>query len=64
MDCKLLNFDRLMAMEHQMRQEQTILLQKMSLKDQLLMEQERHIAALDTANSELIKTIASLTANS
>ncbi|KAG0717437.1 Disabled 2-interacting protein [Chionoecetes opilio] len=52
--------ERLMSMEQEFRQEQEIMRLEMHNKDARINAQEKKIAALDTANSHLIRTIATL----
>lgn len=52
--------ERLMSMEQEFRHEQEMMRREMYNKDARIDAQEKKIAALDTANSHLIRTIASL----
>lgn len=54
-------FTRLMSMEHEFRLEQEALRRAVEDKEARISAQARHIAALDSANTQLIRTIASLT---
>ena len=49
-----------MSMEHEFRHEQEMMRREMHHKDARINAQEKKIAALDSANSHLIRTIASL----
>ncbi|KAK4315317.1 hypothetical protein Pmani_013488 [Petrolisthes manimaculis] len=52
--------ERLMSMEHDFRLEQEVLRRAVEDKEARITAQARHIAALDSANTQLIRTIASL----
>lgn len=49
-----------MSMEHEFRHEQEMMRREMHHKDARIDAQEKKIAALDSANTHLIRTIASL----
>ncbi|XP_063883791.1 ras GTPase-activating protein raskol-like isoform X3 [Scylla paramamosain] len=52
--------ERLMSMEQEFRHEQEMMRREMHYKDARIDAQEKKIAALDSANTHLIRTIASL----
>lgn len=52
--------ERLMTMEQEFRHEQELMRREMHDKDARIDAQAKKIAALDSANTELIRTIASL----
>ncbi|XP_071548695.1 uncharacterized protein [Panulirus ornatus] len=56
--------ERLMSMEQEFRHEQEVMRREMHDKDARIDAQAKKIAALDTANTHLIRTIASLSSRS
>ncbi|KAK8742947.1 hypothetical protein OTU49_017401 [Cherax quadricarinatus] len=56
--------ERLMSMEQEFRHEQEIMRREMHNKDARIDAQAKKIAALDSANTQLIRTIASLSSRS